>query len=86
MRVSHFDESSKERDSGLCIKKKTAGLSFGSGGCNTFESFAEHMNGTIWSGIGWVGGGTGVISEEKMTRSATAGVGQDKICSIGTDG
>jgi len=44
LRVSHFDESSKERDSGLSIKKKTTGLSLGSGDCNTFEGFAAYMH------------------------------------------
>jgi hypothetical protein len=86
LRMSHFDEGSKKRDSGLSVKKKTAGLSFGSGGCNTFEGFAEYVNSTIGSGIGRIGGGTGVVSEEKMTSSTTAGIGQNEIGGIGTDG
>lgn len=65
------------------VEEEATGLSFGRGGRNTFERFAEHVDGSVGFGIRWIG--SEFVGEKKETSSTAAGVRKNQVGGIGND-
>jgi len=83
--MSHFFKGGDHRDGFLGVEDETACFSFGGRGGNSPNGFAKNVDSAIGC---WVRRGasvTGKAGQEKVTGSAAASVGKNKVGGVGAD-
>ena len=63
LQMTHFLESSADRDGILGVEEKGADFSFGDGGCNAAKRFAKDMNWTVGFGFGGL-----LVADARLVR------------------